>query len=66
MESPGSMAVKVFGMILENRDLRENVSPFPFFFSLLSFPLIITLFPFSVRQDPEIINFLEGGGNRRK
>ena len=35
--NPGSMAVEVFDRILKNRDLRENVSPFPFPFSLLSF-----------------------------
>lgn len=40
------MAVKVFGRFLKYRDLRENVPLFPFFFSLLSFPLIITLFSF--------------------
>lgn len=40
------MTVEVFDRILKNRDLQENVSPFSFFFSLLSFPLIITLFSF--------------------
>lgn len=41
--NPGSMTVKVFDRFLKNRDLRENVSPFPFFLSFpLSFPLIIT------------------------
>ena len=41
---PGSMAVKVFGRFLKNRDLRENVSPFPFPFFPSFFFLLLSLF----------------------
>ena len=46
IESPGSMAVKVFGRFLKNRDLRENVSPFPFPFPFFPsfFFLLLSLF----------------------
>ena len=44
IESPGSMAVKVFGRFLKNRDLRENVSPFPFPFFPSFFFLLLSLF----------------------
>jgi hypothetical protein len=47
IESPGSMAVKVFGRFLKNRDLRENVSPFPFpFFPSFFFLLLLLFFLF--------------------
>ena len=57
--------VKMFGRFLKNRDLRENVSLFLFPFPPLSFSLnhSFSFITFPVRQDPEIINLLEGGGN---
>ena len=42
--NPGSITVKVFDRFLKNRDLRENVSPFPFPFFPSFFFLLLSLF----------------------
>lgn len=44
--NPGSMAVKVFGRFLKYRDLRENVSLFPFSFPFFLFLLLSLFFLF--------------------
>lgn len=45
--NPGSMTVEVFDRILKNRDLRENVSLFPFLFLFPLFLFLFRLFSFS-------------------
>lgn len=44
--NPGSMTVKVFGRFLKYRDLRENVSLFPFSFPFFLFLLLSLFFLF--------------------